>query len=366
MDTFKTILTGLGNIGRTFLELLVADSERFALRYGFQLRIIGVADSTGVAFDPDGLDLPAIIDCKRRRLGVRVLPTFRPDLDPINLARTVDYDLLLEATPTNLRDGQPALDIVRAALQRGKAAVLASKGPLVLAFAELAALSDWVDDLSPYSVRPPLRFSGAVGGALPTINVGLRDLAGARIERAELVVNSTTQVILEQMATGADFSTALAEAQRQGIVEPDPSLDVDGWDAASKLVIFANAVLRQPTVLTDVNIRGIREVTADELAAAWSAGGRISLVARADWQANGRYVFSVAPTRLAADHPLACLSRGEMGLVIYSDTAGRSTLSSLENCPLGTCQAMLRDVIELRHRLRHAKSVSEILSGRGF
>jgi homoserine dehydrogenase (EC 1.1.1.3) len=63
MDTFKTILTGLGNIGRTFLELLVADSERFALRYGFQLRIIGVADSTGVAFDPDGLDLPAIIDC---------------------------------------------------------------------------------------------------------------------------------------------------------------------------------------------------------------------------------------------------------------------------------------------------------------
>jgi len=95
MDTFKTILTGLGNIGRTLLELLVADSDRFALRYGFQLRIIGVADSTGVAFDPDGLDLPAIIDCKRRRLGVRVLPTFRPDLDPISLARTVDYDLLL-------------------------------------------------------------------------------------------------------------------------------------------------------------------------------------------------------------------------------------------------------------------------------
>ncbi|MCX7861140.1 MAG: homoserine dehydrogenase [Chloroflexus sp.] len=344
------LLTGLGNIGRTLLELLVADPDRLPRRYGFHLRIVGVADSSGVAFDANGLDLPAIIAAKRRKLGVASLPAFRPDLDVITLAETAAYDLLLEATPTNLRDGQPGLDLVRTALRRGKPAVLASKGPLVLAFSELAALSDWADDLSPRSARPALRFSGAVGGALPTINFGRRDLAGAQIERAELVVNSTTQVILEQMAAGADFATALAAAQQQGIVEPDPSLDVDGWDAASKLVIFANAVLGQPTTLADVAVRGIREVTASELAAAWNAGGRISLVACAERQSNGRYALSVAPTILGPDHPLARLAHGEMGFVIYSDSAGRSTVSSLEDGPLGTCQAMLRDVIEIMRR----------------
>lgn len=344
------ILTGLGNIGRTFLEMLVTDPDRLPRRYGFGLRIVGVADSSGVAFDPGGLDLPAIIDVKRRKLGVATLPSFRPDLDVITLAETAAYDLLLEATPTNLRDGQPGLDIVRAALRRGKPAILASKGPLVLAFAELAALSDWADDLSPRSPRPALRFSGAVGGALPTINFGRRDLAGAQIERAELVVNGTTQVILEQMAAGADFAAALAEAQRQGIVEPDPSLDVDGWDAANKLVIFANAVLGQPTTLADVTVRGIRDVTAAELAAAWQAGGRISLVARAERQPDGRYTLSVAPAVLGPKHPLARLAHGEMGFVIYSDSAGRSTISSLEDGPLGTCQAMLRDLIEIVRR----------------
>ncbi|WP_448336624.1 homoserine dehydrogenase [Chloroflexus aurantiacus] len=353
MDTVHALLTGLGNIGRTFLEMLIADPERLPRRYGFRLNIVGVADSTGVALDPSGLDLAAIVDLKQRRLGVRELPAFRPDLDPVTLAQTAAYDLLLEATPTNLRDGQPGLDIVRSALQRGKAAVLASKGPLVLAFQELAMLSDWADDLSPHSQRPPLRFSGAVGGALPTINFGRRDLAGARIERAELVVNGTTQVILEQMAAGADFATALAEAQRQGIVEPDPALDVDGWDAANKLVIFANAVLNQPATLADVQVRGIREVSADDLAAAWRAGGRISLVASAVRQTDGTYTLSVAPTVLTADHPLSRLAHGEMGFVIYSDSAGRSTISSLEDGPLGTCQAMLRDVIDIRHRLKH-------------
>ncbi|MEF3273238.1 MAG: homoserine dehydrogenase [Chloroflexus sp.] len=350
MQFVDTILTGLGNIGRTLLEHLVAHSEHISRRYGFALRVVGVADSSGVAFDANGLDLAAIIAAKRQQLGVATLPAFRPDLDVVTLAATTPYDLLLEATPTNLRDGQPGLAIVRTALQRGKPVVMASKGPLVLAFAELAALSDWADDLSPHSHRPALRFSGAVGGALPTINFGRRDLAGAHIQRAELVVNSTTQIILEQMAAGASFTAALSEAQRQGIVEPDPSLDVDGWDAASKLVIFANAVLEQPTTLADVAVRGIRDVTPAELAAAWNAGGRVSLVAHAERQPEGHYALTVAPTTLGPAHPLARLAHGEMGFVIYSDSAGRSTISSLEDGPLGTVQAMIRDVIDIIRR----------------
>lgn len=336
------ILTGLGNIGRTLLEILAARRDAYRRRYGLSLRCVGVADSSGAAYDAAGLDMAAVAAAKRSGCGVAALPQFTPGLSGAELAAR-PYDVLLEATPTNLRDGQPGLDIVRAALRTGKDAVLASKGPLVLAYAELAAMSD----LAGPAGSPRLRFSGAVGGGLPTINLGRRDLAGAVIERAELVVNGTTQVILEAMAAGSSFAEALALAQSQGIVEPDPSLDVDGWDAANKLVIFANAVLGRPTTLADLKVAGISGVGAEELRAAWGAGGRISLVGEAVLLPDGGYDLSVAPRALGRDHPLARLGSQEMGFVIYSDLAGRTTVAGLEDGPVGTCQSMIRDLLEV-------------------
>lgn len=346
MQTYRFILTGLGNIGRTFLDLLLSREDLLRERYGLALQAVGVADSSGVAYDPQGLDMAAIVALKRARRGVAELPQHRPDMDAVALARQAEAEFLLEATPTNLHDGQPGLDTVRTALQRGIHTVMASKGPLVLAYTELAALSDW--NTEPGAARRPcLRFSGAVGGALPSINIGRRDLAGARISRVEMVVNGTTQVILQVMAQGRSFAEALAEAQAMGIVEPDPSLDVDGWDAANKLVILANAVLRQPTTLADLAVTGIRDVSAETLRAAWDAGGRVSLVGLAEAHPDGSYALSVSPTVLAAEHPLARLGLGEMGIVYQSDSAGRSVATSLEDGPTGSCAAMLRDVIEI-------------------
>jgi homoserine dehydrogenase len=339
----RFLLTGLGNIGRTLLETLAAREAAYEERYGLRLRCVGLADSSGVAHDPAGFDMAAVAALKHARRGVAALPQHDPALGAAELAATAEAELLLEATPTNLRDGQPGLEIVRAALRSGKHAVLASKGPLVLAYAELAALSD----LGGEPGAPALRFSGAVGGAVPTINIGRRDLAGTVIERAELVVNGTTQVILEEMAGGRSFDEALALAQSQGMVEPDPSLDVDGWDAANKLVIFANAVLGRPTRLADLTVEGIRAVSAAQLQEAWGAGGRISVVGLAARRADGGYDLSVAPRALGPAHPLARLSRGEMGLVIHSDLAGRVTVAVLEDGPVGTCQAMIRDTLEI-------------------
>ncbi|NJM05540.1 homoserine dehydrogenase [Candidatus Gracilibacteria bacterium] len=339
------LLTGLGNIGRNLLAMLDAKASVLRTTFGLDLRCVGVADSSGCAYDPQGFDLLALVALKQHGGKLSALPAFRPDWSPVDLAAYAAYDVLLEATPTELNHGQPGLDIVRYALQRGKHAVLASKGPLVLAYQELAALSDLQ-----HVGSPALRFSGAVGGGLPSINIGWRDLAGATIERVEMVVNGTTQLILEEMASGKSFEIALAEAQRQGIVEPDPALDVDGWDAASKLVILANAVLRRPTTLAELSVTGIRAVHAAELAAAWSAGGRISLVGLAERRVYGDYTLSVAPTVLAADHPLAHLRKGEMGIVYWSDIVGRTTAASLEDGPIGSCAAMVRDVIEITRR----------------
>jgi homoserine dehydrogenase len=342
---FPVALIGLGNVGRSLLEVFQSQHALLADRYGLEFRVVGAADSGGAAIAPEGLDLGALITAKQRRLSVATLADVgRPGVSGLALVEHVAAKAVLEATPVDLRTGQPGLDITRSALRRGIPVVLANKGPLALAYAELAALSDWG-----YPGGPALRFSACVGGAMPTINIGVRDLAGARILRVEAVLNGTTQFLLRAMERGQSYPEVLADARRRGLTETDPSLDVDGWDAANKLVILANAVLRQPTTLADVQVEGISGLTAALLQAAAARGERIVLLclAERDGGETGPFRLSVRPTALPIDHPLARMDGDEMGVVYHTDIAGRSSATSREVDPVPTAAAMLRDLIEI-------------------
>src|SRR5205823_1680511 len=138
---YRLILAGLGNVGRSYLGILRSQEPLLRDRYGVTFSVVGVADSSGAAADPAGVDIEQILEAKRAGRGAATLPGLgRAGVDGVELARTLDADILVEATPTNLQHGQPGLDTVRAALGRGMHAVLANKGPLVLAYAELAAM----------------------------------------------------------------------------------------------------------------------------------------------------------------------------------------------------------------------------------
>lgn len=338
-------LIGLGNVGRSFAGVLLSQHDLLRDHYGLEFRIVGAADSGGAAIAPDGLDLEALIAVKQRHLSVATLADVgKPGMSGLELVEQVAAKAVLEATPVDLRTGQPGLDITRAALRRGIPVVLANKGPLALAFPELAALSDWGNPAG-----PALRFSACVGGAMPTINIGVRDLAGARILRVEAVLNGTTQFLLRAMERGQSYTEVLADAQRRGLTETDPSLDVDGWDAANKLVILANAVLRQPATLADVEVEGISGLTSALLQAAAARGERIVLLCLAErhGEETSPFKLSVRPTALPMDHPLARMDGDEMGVVYHTDIAGRSSATSQEVDPVPTAAAMLRDLIEI-------------------
>lgn len=353
MRTYRLILAGLGNVGRNFLHITQSHEALLRERYGVVLQVVGAADSGGAAADPNGLDVAALLAAKHAGQSIATLPEVgRPDLDGLALVHTLDAEILLEATPVNLETAQPGLDIARTALRRGINAVLANKGPLALAYGELAGLSDMAEpDEERGDPRdwPALRFSACVGGALPTINVGLRDLRGCQIERVEAVLNGTTQGILRMMEMGVPYADALAEMQRRGLAETDPTLDVEGWDAANKLVIVANAVLRQPTTLKDLDVLGITRLSADDLRAATTQGKRVVLLALAERDGD-RYQLSVRPTALPLDHPLARMDGDEMGVVYHTDIAGRASLTTLERDPIPTAAAMLRDVLDIAAR----------------
>ena len=137
-----------------------------------------------------------------------------------------DADIFVDLTLTNLKDGEPGLSAIRAALGQKRAVVTANKGPLVLAYAELAALAR--------ANGVPLLHSATVTGGLPTLNIGTRDLGTTVIEKFEGIVNGTTNYILSRMSEGQTYDEALKHAQDIGMAEADPTLDVDGWDAANK------------------------------------------------------------------------------------------------------------------------------------
>ena len=186
-------------------------------------------------------------------------------------------DLLLDASPVNLRTGQPGLSCVRTAIGRGMGVVLANKAPLVLAFRELTEAAK--------AAGAGLAYSATVCGALPVVNIGRRDLVGCDIRGVRGIFNSTSNSILEAMSLGGTYAEALHQAQLDGIAEADPSLDVEGWDTANKLVIIANSILGMPATLADVQpVEGITGITAEQIVegAARGQGGQARRDGRED------------------------------------------------------------------------------------
>ncbi|HRJ44037.1 MAG TPA: homoserine dehydrogenase, partial [Caldilineaceae bacterium] len=236
-------------------------------------------------------------------------------------------DFLLEASPVNLSDGEPGLGYVRAALGAGISCVLANKGPLVLAFHKLHRLAA--------RKGAGLAFSATVCGALPVVNIGQRDLIAADISLLRGIFNSTSNFILDEMAGGCSYADALAEAQRRGIAEADPSLDVEGWDTANKLTILANSFLGVDVSLADVAVQGITAISTEHLALHRAQGNILKLVAEARQTETG-YQLSVAPLPLPATDFLAGCSGWEMGVEIHSDLYGKQFYKIWEREPLPT------------------------------
>ncbi|MCC7355695.1 MAG: homoserine dehydrogenase [Anaerolineae bacterium] len=335
----RLALIGLGNVGRGFLELLTTKQETLRTRYGLELVVTAAADTSGAALDARGLDAALLLVRKRAGQGAATYPVAgRPGLSALDTVRRAHADVLLEASLTNLKDGEPGLSCIRTALTRGLHAVTANKGPLVHAYPELVALAQ--------ERGAGLGFSAAVCGALPTVNIGRRDLVACAIARIEGIFNSTTHYILTSMAEGRDYATALREAQEEGVAEADPTLDVEGWDAANKLVILANSVLGIPATLADVAVEGITRLTPNDFARAQAEGKVIKLLCTAAQEEAG-YRLSVRPTPLPRGHPLVTLRGWQMGIVYHTDIMGVQFAAVDERGPVPTAAAMLRDVVNL-------------------
>ena len=264
----------------------------------------------------------------------------RPELSGTLTRSRGDFEEILERSDlvVELIGGvEPAREYVLAALRSGRHVVTANKQLLSQHGEELfeAAGKAGVD----------LRFEAAVGGVVPVIRVVHETLAAAHIERVHGIVNGTTNFILTEMArTGASYSDALADAQRLGYAEADPSEDVNGRDAAAKMAILARLAFGATVSLDQVTYEGIEHVTADDIAYARELGLSLKLVGTAE-RVDGGLSVRVHPVFLYAGHPLASVDGSFNAVTIESPTITEITLSGPGAGGSQTASAVLGDVV---------------------
>ena len=341
MVNIPIIICGFGNVGRTFGRLLAKKVIFLKEHYDLEVDVRAVVDINGAAVAGDSpMAMEKLVEFCSRGGQVQEFPDLgRPGLTAAQVADKVPAKVWVEITPTNIQHGEPGLGNIRAALNHGLHVITANKGPLVLRFAEIMEIA------SNQSVR--ILYSAATAAALPTLDVGSICLAGTHLLSAEAVLNGTSNYILTHIQEDdIPYDEALAEAQRLGIAEPDPSYDVEGWDTANKLVLIANGLFRADVSLDDVTVQGITKVTLEDIWKARENGKVIRLLGTIQREGE-RVRVSVAPVALDRDHPMSAVRGPEKGITYTTDTMDRVTVTGGKSNPLGAAAAMLKDLINL-------------------
>lgn len=340
----RLALIGFGNVGQGLAQLLLDKAADLNARYGFSASIVAVSTlRKGGLYQPMGLDLAALL-----RAGQAGNFATYPDsaglvrnLDPLATIRQTNADVVIEVTYTDYITGEPALSHVRAALELGKHVVTANKGPIALAYHDLAALAA--------QQRCFFGYEGTVMGGTPTLRLARAGLAGCTLGGFRGLLNGTTNFILTEMEAGRSYADALAEAQRLGYAEADPSGDVDGWDTLLKLVIVANAIMGLSLTMSAAERQGIAHLTSADVRTAQVEGKRWKLVASVQ-RTDAGVTAAVRPEALPLSDPLATVMGVTNAITYTTDLLGPVTLIGAGAGPIPTGFALLSDLLELHRR----------------
>jgi homoserine dehydrogenase len=332
----RIILCGFGVVGQSLAKLLESRYEDLYARFGIKPRIVGVIDTKGSAVETSGLDLNKLVDVKKKFGTVKKYSSTKNNLSGVDLIENLDADVLIETTASNYKDAEPGMTHITEAMKHKLHVISVNKGPLALAFPSLMELATYNQVL--------LRFSGTVGGGTPIIDYAKNSLHGERISSFAGILNGTTNYILTNMANGMSFKTALADAKKRGYVEADESLDLDGLDAAAKLVILANWVMDLKVTMRDIKRTGIRNVSEQDIKNAAKKKCAVKLIASCNKD------LTVAPTEVSVDSPL-CVNGTLNAISFTSEHSGTQTIIGRGAGGIETASSILRDLLDIRQEI---------------
>jgi homoserine dehydrogenase len=328
----RLIICGMGVVGQSFIKLLIDSSDSLYKKYGIRPRVVACVDSKGMAYSQTGLDLKKLLLVKEKFRTVAKYSDEKPNFE--NYIENIEAEVFLELTPTNLISGEPGLSHIISALRTQKNVITVNKGPLALSFPSLIELSDYNNVM--------LRFSGTVGGGTPVLEFAKHCLKGDKITSFMGILNGTTNYILTKMSEGLTFEEALNDAKIKGYAEAEVSLDINGDDAAAKLVIMANWIMGFKVAIKDVYKKGITNVKLEDIKEALKNGKHIKLIAKCD----DKNLY-VKPSLISKDDPI-CVNGTLNAVTFKSQHSGEQTIIGKGAGGMETASSILRDLIEIK------------------
>lgn len=338
---YKLAIIGFGNVGKNFIRLLERKRSTLKKEYGIEYRVVAIATGKhGHAIDPRGFQSKKVFAHLEKQGSLDALHRGKPLKGVIDLIQRSSADVMFEISPQNPWTGQPAIRHIKAALKKKMHVVTANKGPVVHAYRQLKRLA---------SVnKVQFRHEGVVMDGAPIFNLAEMTLPATEVRGFEGILNATTNYLLEEMEKEKSLETALEEAKAMGIVESNPAVDVEGWDATSKLCCLANVMMGAGLRPSQVDRKGIQDLTPSQLLDARNRGYCIRLLVRA-WR-DGRHVRgSVKPAEIPLTHTFATLRGDTTALCIDTDTMEKITIIEGPGGPHQTAFALLSDFINI-HR----------------
>ncbi len=323
MKKINVALMGFGNVGQSFARILIDKKSEIEQQYGVTVNVVAITTKTrGNLVDAWGIDLERVLMHLNEN---GVFPKMNETIlqrNSLDIARDVEYDVLVEMTPLEYSSGHVATEHIMTALNRGKHVICANKGPLAWHYNELQTLAD--------SKNCRFLFETTVLDGTPVFSIFRENLRMCKVTEIKGILNSTTNYVLQGIGNGRELKDVISEGKKRGFIEANPDNDTEGREAAAKMVVLANVMMNAGVTPDDVEIHGIKDITKEAIDKAAADGNVIKLICRA-YHKDGKVVVRVCPEEISKYDSYASVSGTSLAISITTDLMG--TMTIIEESP---------------------------------
>ena len=333
----KIAYVGFGIVSQGLAEIILANNSALAEGKGLEIQTVGILDTfKGSKIDANGIDMhEVLINAKNNNYS---LLTDSVSNIPEAIQK-IEADIIIEASFTDIKTGEPAISHIESALKSNKHVVTTNKGPFAVGYKQIFKVAS--------SMKKTVAIEGTVMSGTPIINVLNNGLLGSGITAVSGIMNGTSNYILTKMEVGMSYSDALLQAQKLGYAEADPTSDVEGLDTLAKVTILANVVFDEQLIQEDIEVKGISKITLSDVKEAASNNKRWKLIGSV-WKDNNDKVHgSVSPKLVSVNDSLYGISDATNALKITSNILGDTTIVGEGAGKIETGFALYNDIISI-------------------
>lgn len=339
--TLKICMAGFGNVGRNFCKLIQSKQKEIRNDFGYQIIFTGICTkSMGAIVNRQGIDIDEILLMVEKD---QKFDTGRSDYlngDAFTMIENSGADVFCELSSLSITDGQPATSYIESAFNHGMHVISANKGPEACHYEKLS------DMAKKHGLQ--FLFETIVMDGTPIFNLVKYSLPGVKIRKIRGILNSTSNYVLCQLEKGIGYDEAVKEAQRVGVAEADPSMDMNGWDGAAKICSLANILMNADVTPKDVLVQSLTETTKEDILKAQSEGYKIKYICEVEKvKTGGKVQLSVKPEKIPFNDAYGNIKDTSSVITLYTDLAGEISIVQTNPTILQTAYGVYSDLLTL-------------------